>query len=461
VDSVTNADETDIEIDYVGRTPVTEHGPFFSDISQNTVYKAKVNEQQLTSTPVQELNDVVPSEFYIVPSLLKARPDSELMSNLINPVAAVKKTPVLCLKFNDGFMPPSVFHRLIAVCIKRWHTVKVKDQDLLFNGLAVFCITNIANLTIWFHSNVIFARVAVYREDKSTPYVEVRKFLVQTLNDILSILPKESRLISVMPFEEYIQCPSVEKLGMEPNYGLMKVSKFVHEQVVMCDHDMHAVEKKDALGLWYEDFISHQVTSKLSDTVLQRKPTEQELGRVSRCIGDEYFRLGLELNLSPQTIKHIRMDYQWHTPTIIFHILYEWMRSGTDVSVQTLRNAMIMVQSDVGQFDKILSGSLEQESELDISRNIDLEQVPTETDIIQMTGIIGDEYWLLGIELLIPEITMQQLKIDGYNTRSRICSMLRKWKSMDDIICKIGVLGRAVRLVGGDMERFYEVFQNK
>lgn len=395
------------------------------------------------------------ADFYIVPLLLKSTPKKSSISTLINP-DCILKTPVLCIVFSDGFMPPSIFHRLLAVCIRRWTIVEQDEQCLLFNGLAVFYIDTTSTLSVWFHDNIIYARVFFYDKINEALCTQIQQFLTQNLKAILSILPRESRIIEIMPFEEYIQCSRITQF--EPGKGMLKLRDFVYNDTQRCSClEIHTVSKFQGLRFWCNNFIKKQNDSSIPKCTLQRRPSTRELGRISQYIGDEYFRLGLELDLSTARLQQIRATDRYHLPTRIYHMLFACCNK-SHITVEVLRNAMIASDSDIESFEFVFGDSdLQPSDALDRYTGVKFSRYPEDKELSSLASGIGDEYWLLGIELGITETDMHHLRHGEHDMTTLTYRMLLKWKSSRE---NLKVLGMAMLLVRMDMKHFAQVFSD-
>ncbi|KAH3847039.1 hypothetical protein DPMN_089351 [Dreissena polymorpha] len=101
-------------------------------------------------------------DFHIVPCRLKKPPPP--IAQFTSPELC-KKTPVVCFVFVQNFMPPSFFHRLVAVCIRTWPISRAGRKNLLYNGLAAFDMTETYVLTIWYNDHIIYARITSCTND--------------------------------------------------------------------------------------------------------------------------------------------------------------------------------------------------------------------------------------------------------------------------------------------------------
>jgi hypothetical protein len=440
------------------------------EVGQRKEMKLSVDVQTSTA----EKKGTTPVNFYIVPSLLKLRPEHTDISELINnPKHCTEKTPILCFKFTNNFMPPSVFHRLLAVCIKHWSIIVPKSKcPLLFNGFAEFRVSDAGALTIWFHDHIIYARVSFCSKEadpkiqKSIPQ-KIRKILTLHLTEILRILPKESRISEVLPFEEYIQCSCVKEF--ETNAGLLRIRKFFTRDKVYCKYDhLHEVRKDEAIDMWCYTSIQNQQNTKIPDTDLDRKPTAKELARVSQIIGNEYRQLMNELGLEQAKVEQIKDNYKGHPHTQKYHMLCEW-QTKFDGPVRQLRNALVAVDSKIVvavdsknvKFDEIFVSDQFESTCIDMEKlgEVDLKRKPSDVEIVEISDRIGADYWLLGVELGIGEVQLQHHREDNKNSMATtVKCILNEWNQSDG---DIEYLGKAMYLADSNMKAYYKVFSKK
>ena len=409
----------------------------------------------LPKDTVQE-KSASPVNFYIVPSLLKLRPELNEISQLTSPPDCKVKTPVLCFKFINKFMPPSVFHRLLAVCIRKWTIVVTNNcnqKTLLFNGFAVFYVTETktTTLSLWFQDNIIYARVSFYSKVDESQAQAIKWFLVKHLDEILRILPNESRIIEEMPYEEYIQCSRIQEFKADT--GLLRMTDFFLCGEVMCDCTPHLVEKDEGIKLWCYDSVKKQQSPSIPDAMLKRQPTAKELSRLAKAIGNKYSRLREVLNIETALLHHIEDIDRFHLQTRIYHLLCKWNKS--DNTIEQLRNAMMAVDCDIDCFDNVIQNDQFQIIELNKSEGIDFDRKPRDEELASLADKIGHESWLLGVELGIPEVRLEQLREDNVCLPKFVYYMLLEWNKGDS---NIEYLGKAMLLVGSDMNGFYEVF---
>ncbi|KAL3889773.1 hypothetical protein ACJMK2_002101 [Sinanodonta woodiana] len=130
---------------------------------------------------------------YLAPCMLRQESPSEIISPEQDP--RMVSTPVLCCVFTGKFLPPPIFHRLIAACITRWPVAKKKEtsENLIFCGCCIFDLDLFHRLTLHCKSHIIFARITrMVVDEVKTPddvlCTRVRKFITLNLSKITSYL---------------------------------------------------------------------------------------------------------------------------------------------------------------------------------------------------------------------------------------------------------------------------------
>lgn len=78
--------------------------------------------------------------FYYVPCLLKDTPSPGLLKGSLRNDCV--STPVLCFNFQDKFLPPAIFNRVVAICLGKWPVARQGKRRLLFCGCAVFEVSH-------------------------------------------------------------------------------------------------------------------------------------------------------------------------------------------------------------------------------------------------------------------------------------------------------------------------------
>ncbi|KAH3734707.1 uncharacterized protein LOC127851887 [Dreissena polymorpha] len=293
-------------------------------------------------------------DFHIVPCRLKNPPPP--ISRFTSPENC-EKTPVLCFAFVENFMPPSFFHRLVAVCISTWPISKSGPHDQLYNGLAVFDIHKTECLTIWYKDHIIYARISCFRKDRITDFnvglcQEVRLILLKSLRKFVSQSLENPR--TPIAFEEYIQCPEMEE--SVHNEGMFRLDEFMYDRELKCRaascKKTHTVERKDAMSHWYK------TTLDLLDNEddLNTPVSESDLSKVAKEIGYEYWMLGIVLGCSNQQLNTLSAthDLRKERCTFVFQYMVIWMkREGERATKQRLSRAIHAARLCLSRGDKI------------------------------------------------------------------------------------------------------------
>ncbi|XP_052272530.1 uncharacterized protein LOC127873024 isoform X2 [Dreissena polymorpha] len=203
----------------------------------NVIAKPLTSEEGITGIPL---------DFHIVPCLLSRAPPP--LHDFTSPPDK-PQTPVLAFVFCGKFLPPSFFHRLVAVCIRAWPICQERGRYCLFNGLAVFTLNDTYTLRIWYMDYIIYARIVCCSENEKLDnfiwlFQEVRQQLKKSLKDFVHQ--------SSPVFEEYIQCPDM-KVSLH-NKGLFLVKQFKYKNAIACPEcNPHAVTRSNAMKHWFKE----------------------------------------------------------------------------------------------------------------------------------------------------------------------------------------------------------------
>ncbi|KAH3725625.1 hypothetical protein DPMN_051473 [Dreissena polymorpha] len=264
-------------------------------------------------------------DFHIVPCRLKNAPPP--IEQFTSPdCKRFKRTPVLGFVFCEKFMFPAFFHRLVAVCIRRWQIAQEGDEYRLYNGLAIFAIRSTYTLTIWYKDYIIYARIACCSK-KLTSGIntnlcqEVRHTLWQSLQDFVGNSVETPRTATA--FDVYIQCPAMEK--SLHNKGMLRVAQFNYESELDCEgcEKRHAVERDEALQCWFKHELD--LADKCDGDDLNIL-ADDDLLKAARIIDKEYWMLGIELGLSNAQLNQMYADpaCRKNTYEFVFKYLVEW-----------------------------------------------------------------------------------------------------------------------------------------
>ncbi|KAH3844005.1 uncharacterized protein LOC127877278 [Dreissena polymorpha] len=294
--------------------------------------------EQETSDAAEELN-VNFLDFHIVPCRLKNPPPP--IVQFTSPENC-KKTPVLCFVFIDNFMPPSFFHRLVAVCIRTWPISQQKGKNLLYNGLAVFEIRATYRLTIWYKDHIIYARISSCSKE---PLFEfdfklchgVRRKLRHSLENFVA--QSLENPWTARKLDENIQCPYMKESSY--NAGMFRVKDFVYNRELSCTAcpEQHAVGREEAMKDWYKEALDRMQ----NDDDLNRPVEESDLTKAAKMVGKEYWMLGIELGLTDAEMEQLNNEKECkkNRSTFVFRYMVMWKdKEGKTATLQNLQKAM-------------------------------------------------------------------------------------------------------------------------
>ncbi|KAL3889079.1 hypothetical protein ACJMK2_001435, partial [Sinanodonta woodiana] len=131
--------------------------------------------------------------YFLTPCMLRQESPIDVISPEPDPLFV--STPILCCVFTGKFLPPPIFHRLIAACVTRWPVAKKKgtSENLIFCGCCIFDLDLFHRLTLHCKNHIVFARITrLVVDGVKTPDAKlctrVRKFITLNLSKITSYL---------------------------------------------------------------------------------------------------------------------------------------------------------------------------------------------------------------------------------------------------------------------------------
>ena len=155
---------------------------------------------------------------------------------------------MLCLVSINHFLPPAVFQKLLAICIKKWPIVEQHGQKLIFCGVCKFNLDESRNykLTVFQVGYAVHARVVSYCREEHLPQAvcgSVYEFLVQSFRSVLRGMGFADM------FRICIQCPEISALE---NSGYIDMNVAEGLDGVTCDdcHVPHSIQSQKLLEGW-------------------------------------------------------------------------------------------------------------------------------------------------------------------------------------------------------------------
>lgn len=190
-------------------------------------------------------------QFYLSPCLLrKSFPEEDLL--LLTKEAT--HSPTLCYVFTDKFVPPAVFHRLLAACIGKWQIIQRREKLMIFCGCGMFSTKDQCGRFLIKQNDHVIQLQAHYFGDSSNLEtgicVEIREFITSRLNTIIEHFHQN------MPYSVCIKC---DNASSDPFDGLIEVNELLQSQRVPCDnhngHASHVVMSTELLKTWFADVL--------------------------------------------------------------------------------------------------------------------------------------------------------------------------------------------------------------
>ena len=160
------------------------------------------------------------------------------------------KSTLFCMVSTRHFLPPAVFQKVLAVCIRKWPIVEQKGQKMLYCGLCKFNIDNTKNykLLIFLVGYAIHVRIENFVSHKDPPAAicsEVRQFLDQSMRSVLLGMGFSDN------FRSCVQCPLFDPLD---NGGYFDIDFCKHKEAITCDdcESSHGLQAGDLLNCWLD-----------------------------------------------------------------------------------------------------------------------------------------------------------------------------------------------------------------
>ena len=183
---------------------------------------------------------------YIMPCMIHKEIDTQMITN----VEGSCRSSVLCLVALNHFLPPAIFQKFLAVCIKKWPIVEQNGQKLIFCGVCKFNLDSSKNykLTVFQVGYAIHARITSYSEEDNVPH-RVCGVVLQCLVDCLRSVLRGMGFSD--KFMTCFQCPGFSPLK---NGGYIDLDLAQSQDNVTCDDCAisHSLRTDKILKCWIE-----------------------------------------------------------------------------------------------------------------------------------------------------------------------------------------------------------------
>ncbi|KAK3577279.1 hypothetical protein CHS0354_008372 [Potamilus streckersoni] len=360
-------------------------------------------------------DEVKMETFYIAPCMLRQATPKEVICPELSP--HMGSTSVLCCMFTEKFLPSPIFHRLLAACMVRWPVAKKESEHLIFCGCSVFDLDRSHRLILHLKNHCIFVRIIRIGIRLTTPIsklcIEVREHIDKTLSHIIGYLA------SNLHFQWFLQCPRSEIECLESMIPALEIKENAE---LMCKfHGNHAIESYELCKFWYEN---EEVRAAIDPEnpipcypleLEDKRPSDQQLSRLSLRIGREFHTLGLELGISGAEIQQIQIENPFVTTQCLM-ILLKWAHR--NLSQATFRN-LSMALWKVGADSEILKNLDEADNSMSCLSPQALDIRPTEQELKKISEHVGKELLHLAVELGIPLSRIEQIRLEHRQSVAR------------------------------------------
>ncbi|XP_053400307.1 uncharacterized protein LOC123557942 isoform X2 [Mercenaria mercenaria] len=256
--------------------------------------------------------------WYIVPSLLKNR----ITKTKIDDFLQGKRQTIIriALLFENSAILPTVCHRLFAAALGKWCVASFHNQILLFEDFAVFRLDmyQVGIIKMNLRDRVIELQVlgigcSAYLGDSFRRFME-------------AIVNHEFRKFNTseqhQPYRLSYRC-NHKSHGIDGS-ELVELSLVRGKHNVPCPNlENHTIPIAEAKSEWFlEDKI------RMND-IPNRIPSEKQLSKFSRSVGENWEILGIELGLSKVAIDLLNEDNQTAVMKR-FEMLMEWRKQQAD-----------------------------------------------------------------------------------------------------------------------------------
>lgn len=221
------------------------------------------------SVLTEDGNDKKELDHYYVPCMLKESPPDNLLQKENR--HDTFSTPVLCLDFCDGFMPPAIFYRVVALCIGKWPIARNGKKILMFCGCAVFEVNfgkgeDLHRLYIFSRKSKIGMRITRYSSRKTgmvDPYIcdSVRRYITSAVKKEFMRFHITQNEKEERHFEYQIQCKVTDEKdildeGLHYENDLLKA---INTDFFCAEHsdrvDPHSLKPVGMLHEWFNDKV--------------------------------------------------------------------------------------------------------------------------------------------------------------------------------------------------------------
>ncbi|XP_053376495.1 uncharacterized protein LOC123535278 [Mercenaria mercenaria] len=263
--------------------------------------------------------------WFVVPSLLKVHlPQVEIQQFL----KGRKQTIVrFVMSFGNSTIVPTIYHRLMAALIGKWPIAQLGTKPLISKDKCIVLLNmdhaGVAELgfdTIELTVVSLCHSSAVHPEQADV----LRRFAEALILHEFSKLERKHDSHS-KPYKTTYRC-NHEMHNGSGSIKVLEIDNPVNKNLIPCPdliaHDVDVIKARDE---WFQDHSEKISVSKV-------ELNDKVLSKISRCIGNNWQMLGLELGLTQVDIEQISEDNPHKTAMKIYYMLKCWCRQNAELA---------------------------------------------------------------------------------------------------------------------------------
>lgn len=294
------------------------------------------------------------TDYYLVPSLLRQK---GIKTPNIEPGREYRqRTPVLCFVFQEGFIPPMVFQRMLGACLASYSVLSMGNEVQIFRDLGIFRLDSKHWFIFWLQQNIMKVKVINLVESKVEPPLcdKLRRFLNTQLDRELCRYQQNTS------FSVCVECLTPNRVSSH----LLNCKELLKAEKLpcLCQTEPHTVQASIILQSWYPDYIDlphgqvtqHNWIDNLPSLIRKREVTLKDLSKFAQSLGFNWEFVPIELGLTQTDIDQVKMDNKDQTAMQIYHTLLRWKnKRGSGANIETLVKAIQQNQCVVADWEAI------------------------------------------------------------------------------------------------------------
>ncbi|OWF37762.1 uncharacterized protein LOC110467072 [Mizuhopecten yessoensis] len=380
----------------------------------------------LISSPLLDTNEEL--EEYIVPCMMKEAVPSRIQTILDKPFTI--KTPVLCIKFDNDFIPQAIWDKTIAKCLHRFRPMTepgYEQSELIQRGFVCLSENNLWKVVLNCHKNamkvLLFARSG--SRIPSGKGVEFRKFLDFWLPRVLEMNHQGHFRYNYYLHNDY---------QFSKNEIMVKAEDLAELDQLPCQggNGESFLSQKD-YGIWFEDNTQVQCSvgavDALSVHVPDRSPSPKEMARISKFIGKDYQSFFMQLKCPIASVERFFHDYQGFSCRVpITKILVDMINSRPNIGFPQIAFAMKEEDIDVKQLQTVLDSNRNyQYTDMDFPETLLQRALSVNNVSILIDYISPKVSFILFLELNLKVNTIETEEVSVRDVREQITTLIKRW----------------------------------